>query len=40
MILEKIDEFEEERKDLQELLQIRGLDYKNIVFANETINTN
>ncbi len=34
----KIHRLEEERKDLQELLQIRGgLDYKDIVFANETI---
>lgn len=43
--LKKIHRLEEERKDLieryknknQELLQIRGLDYKDIVFANGTI---
>lgn len=43
--LKKIHKLEEERKDLieryknrnQELLYIRGLDYKDIVFANETI---
>ncbi len=43
--LKRIRGLEEERKDLieryknknQELLQIRGLDYKDIVFANETI---
>ena len=43
--LKRIHRLEEERKDLieryknknQELLYIRGLDYKDIVFANETI---